>query len=125
MKSIDINQHINAGACSRSGRILIVDIFKIAQGCIYEEIGWDVRFVESRWVTDKFNTCETCKVLFQVMCNAGNDVIKYKARCKELLKGLNDLQRLAGRAVVLVEVLVEVLRATRSQEESEETDKDE
>ena len=50
-------------------------------------------------------TCATCKVLFAAAANAGTDVIKYKARCKELKKGLRQVWALTGLAVELVEKL--------------------
>ena len=66
-------------------------------------------------------TCATCKVLFAAAANAGTDIIKYKARCKELKKALRQVWGLTGLAVHLVEKL----KVLAEEEEEEETDMDE
>ena len=61
-------------------------------------------------------TCATCKVLFAAAANAGTDVMKYKARCKELEKGLKQVWGLVG----VVAELVEKLKASAEEEEKED-----
>ena len=60
-------------------------------------------------------------MLFAAAANAGTHVIKYKARCKELEKGLRQVWGLVGLAAELVEKL----KASAEEEEKEETDMDE
>ena len=60
-------------------------------------------------------------MLFEGFANAGTDVVKCKARNKAILKGLEECQELAAKAVVLMKVLKGMMKG----EEEEKDDEDE